>query len=94
MDRTSSLNQLADLLDRVRSANEHDARTLMLAASTDLHEDARDVWTNVWHYVSDGDIRRGDPSYHQMQERQIDGLITALREAAPRGTLLAYTLLA
>ena len=94
MDRLASLTALAELLERIRAAREDDARALMSEVRPGLHKDANDVWANVWHYVSDYDIRARDAAYRDMQEEHMDKLIRALRAGAPRSELLRYHFLA
>jgi hypothetical protein len=91
--RAESLTLLADTLERLRITPESDAEALVRSLPNDLHPDAVDVVSNVWHYVADYDIRRRDEAYRQMQERELEQLIAALRRGDSREALLNYSLL-
>lgn len=96
LDRKSSLNALADVLED--SLNHNDMARLLAAIKAlpkekALHTDAIDVIANVYHFVSDGEIRKRDQDYREMHETEMRQLIDALRDGRSRDELLDYTFL-
>ena len=93
MDRESSLNTLADVLEQVLVEPGENAMSIIQSLPSDLHADALDVLANVMHFTADADIRRDDVQYRSMQETQMRQLIGALRHGASRSELLQYSFL-
>lgn len=94
LDRRSSLNALADVLEDSLTHNDMDR--LLAAIKTlphDLHTDAFDVIAYVGHFISDGKKRKRNPEWRHMQETDMRQLIDALREGRSRDELLDYTFL-
>lgn len=94
MDRQSSLNALAEVLEDALS--HQDMGRLLVAVKAlprDLDTDAIDVIANVHHFISDGDLRKRYQDRRESQEREMRQLIDALREGRSLGDLLDYTFL-
>jgi phosphate uptake regulator len=93
IDRRSSLTLLADVLERVLVCKNENPRVILQQLPSELHSDVVDVLSNVEHFMADGDIRRRDEAYKEMQETQLRQLIAALRRGDSREALLDYSFL-
>ena len=95
MPRSASMQALADCLERVSAVERAtDAEDLLQALPKNLHPDAVAVLANVGHYVSDFDLRKRRTAYREMQEKEMQDLIRALRREATLPELLDHTFLA
>ena len=54
---------------------------------------ARAIWSNLEHYLSDGDIRARDPAYRAMQDTELTKLVRLVRIGAPDSELTTITFL-
>ena len=87
MNGVVDANRLADDLESLRAGTliEADFRGRWQGAVASEPLDA--IWPNLEHYFADLDIRRRDPKYRAMQNREIDKLVTLLRAGAANDAL-------